>query len=255
MASKWLSQGSFTDYYPASKNSINYYAVFSPAIDRFLIVDNTCPWIVFKTSQILSSKISTVTFILNQSAEPINNENCLNYGTAHKKEEHTFGGSNPNNHKQSAIMHPFYNNEVVEKGWPEEWDTEERKEVLFEIQEYALFVLKVVQSIKIAYSFRNIYSDSHYLEEFFIGQYPKNFTKTFDGTESPIGMYREITNILYHSEYIDDALEQINLAWKKYSELDVAGMRELFYKCLGIEIPNFNFDQNKISQDYTIWVV
>lgn len=251
--SNWFNK-KFYEYYPSSKNALNNYAIFSPSIDRFLIVDNTCPWILFKVAQILSSKISTVTYILTQTDIEINNENCFNYGLSHKKGEHTFGGSNPNSHKQSAIMHPL-NSSIVEKGWPEEWISQERKEALAHIQEYALFVLCTIQSIKIAYSFRNIYPDSHYLEEFFQNQYPKNFTKTFDGTESPRGMFREITNVLYHSDYVDDALEQIYVLWKKYSELDVAGMRELFYKCLGLELPDFNFDQNKIAQDYTIWVV
>lgn len=255
MISRWLTDNTCLDYYPASKNSPNYYAVFSPSLDRFLLVDNTCPWLLFKVAQIISSKISTVTFILNDTAKDINNENCLYYGTKHKKNEHTFGGSNPGNHKQSASMHPFYNNEVVEKGWPEEYSSEDRIEMVYNAQKYAQFTLRVVQSIKIAYSFRNVFPDSHYLEEYFKGQFDSSLCNRYDGTQSSIGMYKELTYILYHENTIDEALIKIHECWKKYSKMDVTGMREMFYRCLGINQPDFKFDLDDISNNYTLWVV
>lgn len=243
-------------YYPSAKPNYNCYAIFSPSVDRFLIVDNLCPWMILKTAEILSSKISTVTYILNPEISiEIDNSNCLYYSTEHKKGEPTLGGAGQNSHKQSASMAHINNTKVIFKGWSEEFKEKNRKKFLSELQEYALFVLRCVHSIKIADSFRNTFPESHYLKNYFENEHPDEFTKYFDGTVSSKGMYNEITNILYHSKNTVDAINNINEVWKKYSKFEITGMRELFYNCSGIEKPNFGFDAKEVINNYTLWAV
>ena len=52
-----------SSYYPGI-NSKTYYGLYSPPLRRFLLIDHHNIFALFKTAQVLSSKINTVLFIL-----------------------------------------------------------------------------------------------------------------------------------------------------------------------------------------------
>jgi hypothetical protein len=239
----------WAEYYPANKNTPNRYALFSPVFDRFILVDNLTPWTVFKAGQILSSKIINVTYILK--ADQLTNENCLNFGTLHKRNELMYGASSMSSIKQSASMAFLKNNEILEKGWPEEYVTESRRLVIQNLQEYALFVLQCLHAITIAECYRNLWPEAKYLENFFHGTSPNDFKIKFDPTTAPRGMMYEIENILYHSLTLTEAKEKIDQAWITYSQKDNAGFRNLFYSASGLPQPNF--DYSIVADNYTFW--
>lgn len=238
----------WAEYYPANKNAPNRYALFSPVFDRFLLVDNLDPWLLFETGKLLSSKVLTVTYILK--ADQLTNDNCLYFGTQHKRNETLYGASSLTSIKQSASMSFLKSNEIIEKGWSSEFEDPARKQALKNLQEYALFVLKCTHAITIAESYRNLWPDAKYLAEFFTDTSPEEFKIQYDPTTAPKGMMNEIKNILYHADTLSDATAQVHQAWATYSLNDNANFRDLFYSASGIEPPKLN---STVKNSYTFW--
>ena len=242
-------------FYPTSANAKNHYVLFSPPLDRFLIVDNLDPWIMFETAKIISSKIIVVCYILNdKSVSDMTNENCLLYSTVHKKGENTYGSSLMSSIKQPACMTNF-NSQIVEKGWPTEYVSDVKKEMVVKMQEYALFVLRCVHALTISDAYRNVFPESKYLHDYMSDSSPKELQVCFDSTVAPTGMVNIIKGILYHANSVDEALEEIRLAWEKYSKNDISGFREQFYNCLGIPVPKMAVSLKEIADNVTVWVV
>ena len=229
--------------------------MFSPPLDRFLIVDNLDPWIMFETAKLLSSKIILVCYILNENTvTDMTNENCLMFGTVHKKGENTYGSSLMSSVKQPACMTNF-NSEVVDKGWPTEFATGTRKEMILKMQEYALFVLKCLHAITISDSYRNIFPESKYLHDYLSDCSPMELQECFDSTVAPSGMVHVIKNVLYHANSVEEALEEIRIAWQTYSKNDISGFREMFYDCLEMPVPEMGISLKEIADNVTVWVV
>jgi hypothetical protein len=250
-----LKDNKVSQFYPASANAKNCYALFSPPLDRFLIVDNLDPWIMFEAAKIISSKIIVVCYILNDSeVSDMTNENCLLYGTVHKKGENTYGSSLMSSVKQPACMTHF-NSEIIHLGWPSEFTTDARKEMVLKMQEYSLFVLRCLHAVTISDAYRNIFPESKYLHDYMSDSSPKDLQVCFDSTIAPTGMVNVIKSILYHSNSVDEALEEIRLAWEKYSKNDISGFREKFYDCLGIPMPEMAVSLKEIADNVTVWVI
>jgi hypothetical protein len=89
----WLDaiEGLHKTFYPLSWNKPNSYAIFSPGVDRFIVVDNYDPWMLYETGKVLSSKVSNMVYVLDQVTPDMNNETCLNFSTLHKKNEKSYG--------------------------------------------------------------------------------------------------------------------------------------------------------------------
>jgi len=250
-----LKDNKVSQFYPASANAKNCYALFSPPLDRFLIVDNLDPWIMFEAAKIISSKIIVVCYILNDSeVSDMTNENCLLYGTVHKKGENTYGSSLMSSVKQPACMTHF-NSKIIQLGWPSEFTTDARKEMVLKMQEYSLFVLRCLHAVTISDAYRNIFPESKYLHDYMSDSSPKDLQVCFDSTIAPTGMVNVIKSILYHSNSVDEALEEIRLAWEKYSKNDISGFREKFYDCLGIPMPEMAVSLKEIADNVTVWVI
>jgi hypothetical protein len=226
-------------FYPASKDAPNLYVLFSPVFDRFLIVDNLDPWIVFEAARILSSKVLTVAYVLEQSE--LTNFNCLFYGTVHKRGENMYGASSVNSLKQSASMIEFGKNKIVYKGWPSDF-VNERKQALETLQDYAEFVLQCLHSITIETNYRNVFPDTQYLNDFFKDACPEEF-------KTQHNMIEIVKNILYHSTPKTQALELIHGAW----QVDTSGYREMFYTVSGFDKPAV--DYTDVYNNYTLWAV
>lgn len=250
-----LTNDTVSQFYPASANAKNHYALFSPPLDRFLIVDNLDPWIMFEAAKIISSKIIVVCYILNDNVvSDMTNDNCLLHGTVHKKGENTYGSSLMSSVKQPACMTHF-NSEIIQLGWPSEFTTDARKEIVLKMQEYSLFVLRCLHALTISDAYRNIFPESKYLHDYMSNSSPKKLQVCFDSTIAPKGMASVIKSILYHSNSVDEALEEIRLAWEKYSKNDISGFREKFYECLGIPMPKMAVSLKEIANNVTVWVI
>lgn len=259
----WLNdETSFhSTFYPLHWGKKNSYAIFSPGIDRFLIVDNLDPWVLHETARVLSSKISTITYVLDQPTPEMNNEDCLLFSTKYKIDERQYGGPTVMSHRQSGHMMKIRPDSVCKVGWPIDFKTKDRHNALMRLQEYARFSLRIIHSLTIGSMFRNPFPEKYYIDTFFEKEYPKEFKIRADCTNAPEGMEKVIKNILYISDTLEQALEEIDNAWRKYTWNDISGFRQAFYFSMGLVQPadldalgttgEFDKDRN----DQTMWVV
>lgn len=258
----WLNalEGLHRTYYPLGWNKQNSYTIFSPGIDRFLIIDNYDLWMVYETGKVLSSKVSNIVYVLDKDTPNMNNQNCLNFSTLHKKKESGYGGPMIMSHRQSTSMSKIPADMVLEVGWPIDFSSEERKQVLLKLQEYALFSLRTIYAITLAVNFKNFFPEKEYLDLFFHNEYPKDFKIRHDTTSAENGMIISVKKILYESDSVGSALLSIKNLWLTHSQDDPSGTRQLFYHLLGIHQPEelkafgppgFIKDRN----NQTTWVV
>jgi hypothetical protein len=248
-------------FYPLHWGKKNSYAIFSPGIDRFLIVDNYDPWTLHETARVLSSKISTITYILDKPTPHMTNDNCLMFSTKHKMNERQYGGPTVMSHRQSGIVMKIRPDVVYEAGWPIDFKTPERNDALLRLQEYSRFTLRIIHALTIGVMFRNPFPERYYMENFFKDEFPEEFKIRGDCTNAPEGIENIIKNILYVADTVDQALEEIHNAWRKYSQSDISGFRQAFYFSVGLTQPpdlaelgtygEFDKDRN----DQTMWVV
>ena len=245
-------------FYPLSWGKENSYVLFSPGIDRFILVENYDQWTLLETSRVLSSKISNIVYVLDQPTAAFDNTNCLYYSTKDKIKEKVYGGPTVMSHRQNSFMMKIRPESVIKTTWPEEFTSPERKAALIKLKDYAEFCLRVIHATTLSVNFRNAFPEKYYLETYFKDEYPDNFTIRADTTACDDGMETTIKNILYSADSIDEALEQIHNAWRKYSQVDMQGYRQAFYYILGLKQPADLENLSGIDKDRntrTIWVV
>lgn len=258
----WMTsnEGLHKTFYPLSWNKPNSYAIFSPGIDRFILVDNYDPWMVYETGKILSSKISNMVYILDQVTPNMTNENCLNFTTKNKKQEKGYGSPVIMAHRQSASLSKIPKDIVINAGWSYDFKEGPRREILLKLQEYSLFCLRVVYAVTLSINFRNFFPEKEYLDIFFNNEFPKDFKIYYDNSSAETGMINLIKTILYESASVEEALQLIHNAWREHSKNDPSDTRNLFYQIMGIEQPEdlknlgpVGFLKNRNNQ--TTWVV
>lgn len=221
---------SIENFYPGIENRKNYYALFCPPIDRFLIVDNKDPLLMFEVAKILSSKVNTVLYILNEkNIVDFNNTNCLEYTTENKKKEYQLGSSSAGSVKQSASM-IHLQSPVIKVGEPSS-----KLEIIKDLQSYSIFCLKCTQAIFLGNALRNVFPEGEYLKSFFNGEYLESFVDTVDSTTSKKGIVDEIKSILYFSNTEQEALVKMDNLWRQVSSNDLSGFQQSFYDLLGIK--------------------
>lgn len=259
----WLqsSSGMHKTMYPLSWNKKNGYALFSPGIDRFFLIDSYDPWIMLETSRVLSSKVSNIVYVLDKETLSIDNLNCLFYTTKHKMNEKFYGGPTVMSHRQSSMILKIQSNMLKKTEWPIDFLEPTRKAALLKLKEYSQFSLRIVHAITCAVNLRNSFPEKYYLDTYFSKCSPDEFTARADTSDFNDGMDVLIKNILYDSPSIEIALDQIHDAWRKYTYHDVLGIRQTFYQYSGIEQPQDLKDLgspgefDKIRSPQTMWVV
>ncbi len=212
-------------FYPSRGNR---YAIYSVTVDRFILVDDKDLWITFHTAKILSSKLPTAVFALDKDSPTFENEDALFWTTTNK------------NIIQSDSQCPTIDklvgsNSIIREGPPIDYVNTEQLEMLITLQDYALFVNKVLYSIRIADAMYN--SEDH---SFFAGLVGDEIRQHFqirpDQTPVDVGYRLATEQILYNSTSIEEAMEQINKLWYRRNRVDNE-FRVEFFKGLCVEQP------------------
>ena len=128
-------------YYPGV-NSKTYYGLYSPPIRRFLLVDDHNLFALYKTAQVLSSKINTVVFILQEHSKSpkMTNDNCFKFGFQHHKFQFETSGDGLRQSPTAAYLRTDGSAKIQKVGLPAEFGYQDRKNKLLETQSYAKYV-------------------------------------------------------------------------------------------------------------------
>lgn len=229
-----------SSYYPGI-NSKTYYALYAPAISRFLLIDQHNLFCFFRTAQVLSSKINTVVLILpsEENHPQMKNENCLRFALNHSKFQSEISGSNL---KQSPTVIFLRNNKIIKTTFPIDFEKTERKEKLIELQTYAQFVNLCIHSIMLT----SLINQQVHIE----AEQEDYETFYFNKNQKP-GLVTEIMHILLFADSIQEAKEELKQFWIKKIQknleervfwlekikIEFSTHCSMFYEIAKIEVP------------------
>lgn len=192
-------------YYPGSTPVLKRYGLYSPGLDRFLLVDGLDLWGLHHAACLLASKIPTLVCIFKNGEPEFSNENCLNWSLSEK--------SKVVPRKQTPGIFLIESNSLcVFEGPPAGFS--ERMPELLKDQEFALFLLRATFAMRLAdlivgsdYRFRN--EDQSLYTGFFSAEIkPTEIVPATDRTLWQNGFQGEIGAILYRAQSKEQALEQ-----------------------------------------------
>jgi hypothetical protein len=202
-------------YYPA-KNSSTYYALYAPAVERFLLVERYNPIVFLQTGYALSSKISGIIFLLpeNEKHPSMTAESCLLFSLSHAKynQEANVHGIRP-----IPTMSLLKHNKIIKVGEPKDFAINEKKEMLIRLQSYANFCQSCLHAINLAsmlnqHTWTQIENEQYYYNNIFFETEAKNIKKND---------IEQIMHLLFFSNDKNEALINIETFWSKKIENDV----------------------------------
>lgn len=217
-------------FYRDSYNEPRTYGIYSPVVDRFVLVSDLDLWSIFETAELLSSKIATIVYVLPYHGGEISQSNCLSYSIENKSSQ-KIANSSISNARQTPVLRFLYDDEaLVEAGLPADFENEEHN--LQELQDYAMYLLESV----IASNLANVYYNQASTERFEKFFDDKEILFRKDRSDSEVGVFREIKKILYLSNSRNQAEEAIVDLWKTHC-LDQPHLTIGYYKILGKPVP------------------
>lgn len=240
-----VNQGAHTGYYSLSYGRQNGNVIFSPGIDRFILVDNHDIWTVFETAKLLSSKIPCQVYVLGADSGPsvptkwgprhqFNSKTCIEYTFANKSNMKILGSSIITA-RQTPLLTPIkVPNAIIHEGYPVDYDNEQGRAMIEKLQDYARFTLRALYAIKFADACNNVKPASEMID-YFDSNLGKVIRNSPDHTYSEYGMLRTVKTILYHADTVETALDQIAQAMQDAPDQPM--LRNKFYEILGIEPP------------------
>lgn len=192
-------------YYPGFTSTPKRYGLYSPGLDRFLLVDGLDLWSLHHAACLLASKIPTLVCIFQDGEPEFSNENCLSWSLTEK--------SKVLPRKQTPGSFLIESNSMCVFEGPPAGFTDRMPELLQD-QEFALFLLRATYAMRLAdlivgsdYRFRN--EDQSLYTGFFSTELkPTEIAPPTDRTLWQHGFQGEIGAILYRAQTIDQALEQ-----------------------------------------------
>jgi hypothetical protein len=203
------------------------FGIYSVGFDRFVLVDNKDVWMMLEAAEILSSKISTVVYIIPYDASELTSSNCTEFSLLDKRSQKTattpllFSALTPS-------LRTLLDNSL----------TRTESTVPAEVVEYSKFVYLHCFALNfteaIAKYDENAKFSKKYLDKDWIKTLSINDTRdNLDG-----GLYFQIRKILYLSNSITEAEEKINSLWLDHSG-EQRWVRDLYFKIINKEQPEF----------------
>lgn len=234
---------------------VNANVYYSPGVDRIFAVDTLDPYTSLEIAQILSGKMPAIAVLVlsKNDTMDINNFNCIEYTIKNKNP--VVGHAALLFSRQMPVLRRFENNELIkETAFPPDYDNNENLNTFLMFHEYAKFTIRAWHAAKTTDSIHNWLPMNRYAQDFFLDCLPQDFSTPHDNlnSASSIGVIAEIKKILYFSDSIEEALDQIADVWRNNDTPLSQHWRQRFYALLeGPEPPadlkNSTGDQDRYS--------
>ena len=219
-----------------SERNTSRFGIYSTGIDRFILIDKFDLWVTLTTAKLLSSKIPTTVFCLNDDVPNFPATDTV-FLTIANKSVHQSESQTPTLSRLGGGM------PVIDAGPPIDYRSNEQIEMLAKLQRYAEFVQKTLYAIKIANAICNV--DDH---KFFAGLLDSTVTDALlaraDHTVTDFGLLPSIQRILYLAPDIETAIREIDTVWQGTRGRNES-FRSIFYNLSGLT-------QEKITDPITI---
>jgi hypothetical protein len=222
-------------FYTNSKGEKRKNAIFSPGIDRFILVDDKDFWVTFETAEILSSKLPTLCYLLPPMNDNIDNSNCINY-TIKNKIDQKVGASSIIAARQNPMLKFLYDtDEIVFKGTPV--DYEDNYVIIENLLRYAEFLQEQIYVLKIVDAFYNASDTKRFAKSYIDDNWSESFSVRSDRSSLDKGIFFELKKILYLSNTPEEANDKIVDFWLENS-VDQIYILNGYYKILNNPIPD-----------------
>lgn len=201
-----ISREKMLDLYYPGINSKTYYALYAPAIARFLLIDNHNLFCVFKTAQVLSSKINTITMIIpgTKNLSLMNNENCLSFALTHSIFQSDISVNNLKQNPACSFLNEH--SKIIKTIFPIDFQQQQKKEKLLELHAYAQFVNACMHATMLTSVFNQYVDIENQQNEYEMFYFNKN--------QKP-ELVTEIMNVLLFADNILEAKKQLEQYWIK----------------------------------------
>jgi hypothetical protein len=222
-------------FYTNSKGEKRKNAIFSPGIDRFILVDDKDFWVTFETAEILSSKLPTLCYLLPPMDDNIDNSNCINY-TIKNKIDQKVGTSSIIAARQNPMLKFLYDtDEIIFKGTP--IDYEDNYVIIENLLRYAEFLQEQIYVLKIVDAFYNVGDTKRFAKSYIDDRWSESFSVRSDRSSLDKGIFFELKKILYLSNTPEEANDKIVDFWLENS-IDQIYILNGYYKILNHPIPD-----------------
>jgi len=235
-------------YYPDRGLKTNYYALYSTALERFLLVDYHSPFVFLQVAHVLSSKITPIVYLLQEHKKypKMTNENCMQFSISQKLYHVEASGKSM---KQNPVLTTLRQN-IYRPGLPKNYFDNNEIIIVNKLRDYAIFCQQCLHAIALTsmfYSQEEIETtyqnyNSVFFKDFDTKHLLADYEKTKDSTMN------EISRLLYYSTDKETALDEIKKIWLDKIQADYSTRIKFFYKILGAEQPTElkNFKKEKI---------
>lgn len=210
------------------------HGIYSPGLDRFILISDEDFWVTLETAELLSSKIPTMVFVL--SNREITNDNCLHYSIGNKPKLRV-NNSTIYVGRQNPLLRILYDDDyLINEGIPEDYI--DRLEILEKLQTYAKFVNEQMFAIKIANSFYNFIDTKSFIDNYIPESWSEGISTFSDRSKTEHGIFFHLKHILYTSNDQIEAETAIENFWLEHGKDQSAAFLHGYYKILGKEIPD-----------------
>jgi hypothetical protein len=233
------------------KRRPNANVYYSPGVDRLFAVDNFDPYTSMEIAQILSSKMPAIAVLILHKDEVVgvNNGNCTNYTIKNKNP--IPGQAALLFSRQMPVVRKLDGPQLIQvEDFPPDYFYNENLNTFVLFCEYAKFVIRAWHAAKICDLTHNLLPMNIY-DTFLNDVKPAGWATPADNANgsSQVGITTEIKRILYFSDNIDDALEQLAQMWRDNNTPLTLHWRKQFYALLEeVEEPT-DLKQSKLNLD------
>jgi hypothetical protein len=248
----------YTFYYRDYQNKNKKYAIYSPAIDRFLFVTDLDMHMALETAEILSSKISNVLFVMPGTVtDVLTNDNCLNYTFENKTNIKVSDMSMSQSRHFPVLKYAYPENKIVEVGPSPAYTSPDRAAILANLKEYAEYVYAVCTSIDLTFKIAgNILGETEkFARKYLTNDWVKDVSYTVDSSNLEKGLAFEIRKMLYLESEVEVAHQKI-IGLLKNSMVDNKWVVWCFFDQMGMPIPDELKDtQTQTPQLASSWIL
>lgn len=210
--------------------------IYSPSVDRFILIDSNDFWMALKTAEVLSSKLPTIVFFMPPMNFEINNSNCLEH-TIENKTEIKIGPSNIVYARQNPQLKFLFDDaKIINVGLPEDFKSDEKQQMLSKLTSFAQYVQKRVYALLLTNELFNAYNTKRFAEQYLAPEWKTPFKIKADRSITKNGVIEELIRALYLANDIPDAEIRMTKIWKTHHS-DQEYLMAGYYRLLGEPVP------------------
>lgn len=225
----------FDKLYITTSGEHRKYGIYSPGLDRFILIDSNDVWVTLQTAELLSSKIPTVAYVLSDQAVDINNDNCINFSILSKTNQ-KIGPSTISIARQQPQLNFLNNNNIiVDSGLPVDFLSSEKQQYLVELKDFSMYVHKLSYVINILEASYNSFNNKNFVNKYLPTEW-HTLEVCSDRSQSPISVFDAIRQDVYLGNSVVEINTLIKQTWISHI-LEQGPVMARFYELLSQPVP------------------